>query len=509
MKTTTRVKKINGHEYLYEITYYYDKETRRTRQKSRYLGKNVDGKPVRVREKAKTPERVFSYGEFIPYLNAVRELRIQEILGAYLTDHEARLFLTLLFAGILHPEALHSPASWYEGTVLPRIFSGLKITTQSVSKLLKKLGEGSIHLNICRSLSSFTESGDLRVVEIDIPMTPPPSWQKGVIHHGNEPITLYYDNKLNIPVGYLSSARYLITSDLVKGVISGMHLFSGKKAILVSGKNFHSSMNLYGALYSEIPFIIPLHPDHEIVRDEIKKYRAELMHPKNLKIFRGETLFVIPVNITQESIHLNGYIIYSPRREEEIRERYAEDIGLILENLNDKPVYRWVNPGEAIQDVAGPYEPFIQWRVLDNRMVVDIKRKALGKHLRNSGISVILVGDPEYQWDTCLEWLEEREEAEHFLSTFMRNFQVFPLSVDSEVMQSGSFLVAFIAHVIDRWVYQQYTLSGLLTIYTPQRILLELMKIRLIGLGNDRVIITGLQSRQKEILDSLKWNAEI
>ena len=139
MKTTTRVKKINGHEYLYEITYYYDKETRRTRQKSRYLGKNVDGEPVRVREKAKNPERVYSYGEFIPYLQAVKSLHIQEILGAHLTDHEVRLFLTLLYAGIHHPDALHSPASWYDGTVLPRIFSGLKITTQSISRLLKKL----------------------------------------------------------------------------------------------------------------------------------------------------------------------------------------------------------------------------------------------------------------------------------------------------------------------------------------------------------------------------------
>ena len=268
-------------------------------------------------------------------------------------------------------------------------------------------------------------------------------------------------------------------------------------------------MNLYGAIYSEIPVIFPLDPEHDLIKDEIKQYRSELMHPKNLKIFRGETLFVIPVNLTLETVHLKGYIIYSPRQEEEIRERYAEDIELILENLNEKPVYRWVNPAEAVADVAGMYNPFMQWRVMNNRILVEVKRKALGKYLKNSGISVIVSGDPEYQWDTCLEWLEERSEAEHFLSTFLKNFQVFPLSVDSDIMKNGAFLIAFIALVVDRWVHEQYAKSGLLSIYTPEKILLELMKIRLIGLGNERVIVTGLSSRQKEILDALKWSAEL
>lgn len=509
MKTTTRVKKINGHEYLYEITYYYDKETRRTRQKSRYLGKNVDGVPVRVREKAKSPEKVYSYGEFIPYIQAVKNLHIQEILGAHLTDHEVRLFLALLFAGIHHPKALHSPASWYEGTVLPRIFSGLKITSQNISRLLKKLGEGSIHLSICRALSLIPESGYMRISMVDIPMFQETSWHHGVSHHGIEPVALFYDNIENIPVGYLSSAQYLVTSDLVKAINAGMNLFSGNKGIIISGKGFSSTMNLYGAIFSETPVIFPLDPDHNLIKNEVKKYRADLMHPRNLKIFRGETLFVIPVNVALETANFKGYIIYSLRKEEEIRERFGQDIELILENLNGRPMYKWVNPAEAVADIAGTYEPFLHWKVQNNRILVDVKRRTLGRYLKNSGISVIITGDPECEWDTCLEWLEERAETERFLATFIRNFQVFPLSVDSDTMRNGAFFVAFMAHVVNRWVLEQYAKSGLLSIYSAEKIHLELMKIRLVGLGNDKVLLTGLLPRQKEILDTLKWSADI
>ena len=48
MRSFVRVKKINGQEYLYEITPYYDKEKKQIRQKSKYLGKNVNGVPVKL-----------------------------------------------------------------------------------------------------------------------------------------------------------------------------------------------------------------------------------------------------------------------------------------------------------------------------------------------------------------------------------------------------------------------------------------------------------------------------
>ena len=51
MKKFRRIKVIGGIEYFYEITPYYDLKTKTVKQKSRYLGKNVNGKPVKVREK--------------------------------------------------------------------------------------------------------------------------------------------------------------------------------------------------------------------------------------------------------------------------------------------------------------------------------------------------------------------------------------------------------------------------------------------------------------------------
>ncbi|MDP2216995.1 MAG: hypothetical protein Q8J68_06920 [Methanolobus sp.] len=59
MKSTLRIKKINGIEYWYEDIQYYDAETKQIRHQSKYLGRNVNGKPVRVRDAMNSKEETF------------------------------------------------------------------------------------------------------------------------------------------------------------------------------------------------------------------------------------------------------------------------------------------------------------------------------------------------------------------------------------------------------------------------------------------------------------------
>ena len=49
MKSIIRIKKINGKEYWYEDIPYYDKEKKQIRHRSKYIGKNVNGSPVKMR----------------------------------------------------------------------------------------------------------------------------------------------------------------------------------------------------------------------------------------------------------------------------------------------------------------------------------------------------------------------------------------------------------------------------------------------------------------------------
>ena len=51
--------------------------------------------------------------------------------------------------------------------------------------------------------------------------------------------------------------------------------------------------------------------------------------------------------------------------------------------------------------------------------------------------------------------------------------------------------------------------SGLLNVSSPEKIFLELEKIRLVGLGNDKTIVTGIGQKQNNILSSMKWTTDL
>jgi hypothetical protein len=116
MKSFTRIKKINGQEYLYEITPYYDKDKKQIRQKSKYLGKNVNGIPVKVRSQDRIPKKVLSYGEFIPLKKIEEDLELEKVLSGVVPRKEVWPILTL--AGTIYFSSdevggwAHSPKSF-------------------------------------------------------------------------------------------------------------------------------------------------------------------------------------------------------------------------------------------------------------------------------------------------------------------------------------------------------------------------------------------------------------
>lgn len=105
MKNILRKKKINGQWYWYEVTLYYDQKTKRTRHKSKYLCKDVGGKPVKVR--SKLHKTVYSYGEFLPLFAITEELELYNILKKIFSDRDVYRILTLAYNRVLRPMSMY------------------------------------------------------------------------------------------------------------------------------------------------------------------------------------------------------------------------------------------------------------------------------------------------------------------------------------------------------------------------------------------------------------------
>ncbi len=166
MKSFTRIKKINGHEYLYEITPYYDRETKKIKQKSKYLGKIVDGVAQRVHSKPIPAKRILSSGEFKPLLKITEDLKIGASLQEILDEKQVWILLTLAMNYVTRPRSLCHIESWYEGTILSEDHPRLPLSSQSLSNFLGQIGETTIPFEFSKRLISNLSTSDTLVYDI-------------------------------------------------------------------------------------------------------------------------------------------------------------------------------------------------------------------------------------------------------------------------------------------------------------------------------------------------------
>lgn len=164
MKSFIRVKVINGREYAYEITPYYDEKTKKIRQKSRYLGKYVEGEIKRVRKKL--PRNAYDYGEFLPYLRVLEELGVRSILSSLLPDEKADTLLALALNRATSPVAMSNMRSWYEATYLHEDYGDLPLSSQTLSEFLAQLGESSFPMDFAEQFIKRLEDGSPLLYDI-------------------------------------------------------------------------------------------------------------------------------------------------------------------------------------------------------------------------------------------------------------------------------------------------------------------------------------------------------
>ena len=156
MKPTRRIKRINGIEYWYEETPYYDPVSKQTRHTSRYLGRNVDGEPVRMRS---APDEViamirkpevavvrssFDYGSIFLLQQNLQDLHLDQYLNELLSETEVAMVTALTFNRLIRPLAMNHIDAWYAGTTLALDGPAISLSGQRISELLEKIGTSNI-----------------------------------------------------------------------------------------------------------------------------------------------------------------------------------------------------------------------------------------------------------------------------------------------------------------------------------------------------------------------------
>ncbi len=521
MKPTRRIKVKNGIEYWYEETPYYDKEKKQIRHRSKYLGRNVDGQPVRMRsapaevkEKTKKKEQAivkssFDYGSIFVLQSIMGELSLDSHLKDSLPPSEASMVRALAFNRIIRPTAMKNVESWYEGTSLALESPQVNLSSQRVSELLCRLGESNIPDLFMYQLVEETGTKDTLIYDI----TSLSSYSQlinlleyGYNRNGDSlpqiNLSLILDKDKGIPVMY----------DLFPGSISDVSTLSGtlkkikshgiQNYIAVMDRGFFSLSNLRELMENKISFIMAAKLQLNDLKQLMTEAQKDIDDAKYLHKFNKEPIFAKPLTYNIDSMEVNGYVYYDPKLEQTEKQTLLSRLYDIREDLIKVRLNKNSNPYAVFKDKAQGFGNFFDWKVVDNRFDVAIRQNAIAQRMNKMG-KYILFYSGDFDWMECLSLYREREEIEKSFKALKNEIDILPLNTHSEKTTRGFIFIAFLSLIIRTRLMNMMRDAGLLNKYSVELLLLQLEKLRKITLANGEIIVTEMTKEQREILQAL------
>lgn len=520
MKSKIRVKKIHGKEYWYEDIPYYDKEKKQIRHRSKYLGKNIDGKPVKVRNVLDgdsksnlfSPKSVtsFGYGELLPVLQIIKNLHIDRYLGKLLNKTQMNVALTLSINRVIRPVSMHVLKTWYEGSFLSNLYPDLPLSSQNLSnflanlgdssvpsmfmeKLMKKLGTRSTLLYDITSLSSYSKLIDLLEY----------GHNRDNINLPQLNLSMIIDKKYGIPVMYDIYPGSIVDVSTLKNTIKKVKGYGVKKFTLVMDRGFFSQGNLEELLDDKrLLFIIPATLIWKKVKELMSSAQHDIEHPKHLQMYNKNPIFVKPITLKFNDFEVDGYCYYDQQREHNERNSFYTRLHDVKKNIEEKGIQPWRKANEVFNERAKKMANYYSWKVEDQHFKITIKKNAVTQRIHRLGKFIIFYRG-EYDWMDCLTIYKEKDLIEKGFKRFKRDLQAIPLNTQKESTTRGFLFICFLGLMIEMRLVNLMKETKLLKEYTLEKLLLELEKIKKMKLANGEIIITEITKRQREILEKL------
>ncbi|CAJ37553.1 IS1634 family transposase [Methanocella arvoryzae] len=505
MKSSVRVKRINGKEYLYEDTPYYDKEKKQIRHRSRYLGKNVDGKPVK---KVKAPRNTYHYGEFLPLLDTVKKLGLEEILSEYLSDEKARMLLALSFNRVVRPLPFYQAASWYETTWLQNEW-GLDLSGPRISELLSMIGESSIPDKFARRL--IERDAPQGSLIYDITSISSYSRQIGLLEHGyNREHTdtrqvnmgLVIDKEKTIPLLYDVYPGSITDVSTLLNTVKKMRAMGVQDCTLILDRGFFSTGNIDELMKSTLKFVVPATYQLKTVKQLVSKMHRSINDPNNLHMYGKETLFVKSVELDVGEHCLKGYCYYSLRKEHGDEDSFYRKLHDLKARLERFELKKWMKPYHVFQETCAGYTQYFTWKLVEGRFQVKIKKNAVAQRVNKMGLYILFTNDT-LSWDECLSTYKSRDLVEKGFDILKNDLEARPLNIQKESTLKGLLFVNFLSLILKMRLLRMMKDTGLHEKYTIDSLLFELEKIKKIELEDGTQVTTELTKKHKELLKPL------
>lgn len=491
---------IKGNEYLYEVTPYFDPDSGKWRQKNRYLGKNIDGEPVRKDRPVKTGQ-IFDLGQYIPAYWAVREYHIREALLSCCSSQESATLVLLAINRLIQPSPPTNLDAWLSGTYLSRLIPG-SLNTEDIHQILQNISDQPVAEMFTRMFSLINGLSDRRILmtiqntELCHNACEQPEGSISDPHLEREMVMrIQYDPEKRILAGceFFSFQRQVI-DDSIRQINSG-HIPGG---IIVPHWDYMSPSLIPRLITSGCPFIVKTDIGYGPVASHIASWGEHMYHASNIRHYHGHACYIRPFTSVIKEKPVHGFILHDIRKEQADRVIFHKNLQNVREFLSESSQEPGIS-GDILRDIAGPFRDFFIIEDIPNGPSVRKDEAAISTMLNRFGRSGI-VYQGNFSWEECFSLVDIRGELEQDLhiciSQFERDFHEFHM----DRIRKGVFFVSYLTVLIRRLIMNRLDSVRLKNTSSFEALIAELTPIHVIKSYKPMVAPERMLRQQKTIL---------
>lgn len=508
MRKFIRVKDKGGGQYAYEITPYYDPETKNTKQKTRYLGVYKDGEIKRVQ--TKMPIGAFDYGEFVPLIRIIDELGIEEKLGSILPERQVYTILTLALNRVVHPVAACNIRTWYERTYLSRVFGDIPISSQSLSEFMEAVGESTVPMDFSEQLIETVGAGDPLLY--DITSLSSSSKFMDILEWGYNKdgdglpqlnLSIIANKDLGIPLSFDVYPGSIVDVTTLKNTTTKMKSLGVKNPTMILDRGFFSETNLNDLIDYKASFVMPGSYANNKIKSMVTTSRKYIENPKYLNKFNGNVIFVQPSKMKMKKRSVDAYIFYDLAREKEDKTKFYNRLHDIEDKLKKRKLRPYEKAGMVFHDIADNFSKYFTFKVKDGRFVdVKMRPKTISRRVNRMGFTVILYHG-KFRWDEVLTWTKERDIIEKMFLQLKSDLNAKPMRVHKTEVAKGWIFVGFIALILRCRLSKLMIKNDLVKKYSIPSLMLTLSRLKQIELIDGSLMLTEVTKKQRDIFKAL------
>jgi len=500
--------KIKGKIYLYSVESYYDKSTKKVKQKRKYLGPQSEEK---LAENPAISQKVSvkNFGS-IYFLNFLME---KSGLNKLLKNVFPEIYLdiiNLVFFQICQAEASYLFHYWYD----EQYFTNSKnMFSDDISELFIKIGNSksqriefnqewielqkpvkTIFYDIT-SISSYSKNIDLVEWGYNRDKENLPQINMGIV----------YSQDNHVPLWYNIFAGSVVDVSTLRNTISYTNYFKMNDIMFVLDCGFFSKTNIneMNNVENQIKFIMPISHTTNAANSIISKYGKKISLPDSAILYNNQIIHYQKTNIDYQKNNLDIHLFLNPTTKLEIENQFLSQI-LDFENIHKEIKFNTLKDFNSFKKtkIKDKLRKYFKWNKMNFNMEKDMKQ--IKKELNKSGCFILTTNDKELDKLDVLKYYRNKDLVEKVFDSVKNEMDTKRLRTHKQESTDGKLFIKFISAILYSIIGKKMEEKDLYKILSIKELIYEMQKIKITILDDKTKNYSVLTKRQKKILEAFE-----